>query len=89
MFKFYTIIVLFTITLFSCIPNQKLKESFRLNPGMSKDEVLQILGKPIASEFTKNVEEWHYCSTGFQADEHLALFFHNGKLIEKKLIQSQ
>ena len=36
---------------------------------MSKNDVLEILGQPVKSEFNQNVEEWHYCKTGFQADE--------------------
>ena len=72
------------ITLPSCITVQNLDNSIALNPGMSKPMVLQIMGKPIVSEFSKNVEEWHYCSTGMNADSYLALFFHDGKLIEKK-----
>ena len=51
---------------------------------MTKNEVEAIMGRPVKSDFYKNVEEWHYCSTGSSADEHLALFFYNGKLIAKK-----
>jgi outer membrane protein assembly factor BamE (lipoprotein component of BamABCDE complex) len=63
---------------------QNLAISYRLNEGMSKSEVENIMGAPIKSDFYKNVEEWHYCATGTQADEFLALFFHDGKLIAKK-----
>lgn len=50
---------------------------------MSKAEVEQIMGLPTKSDFKRNVEEWHYCKTGMSADEFLALFFYEGKLIEK------
>ncbi len=51
---------------------------------MSKEEVINILGQPIKSDFYKNVDEWFYCKTGTGADEHLALFFFDGKLIAKR-----
>jgi len=51
---------------------------------MSKEEVVSILGQPIKSDFYKNVDEWFYCKTGIRGDQHLALFFYDGKLIAKK-----
>lgn len=50
---------------------------------MTKAEVEAIMGAPVKSDFKQNVEEWHYCKTGMSADEFLALFFYEGKLIEK------
>ena len=50
---------------------------------MTMPEVESIMGKPMKSDFYKNVEEWHYCKTS-TVDEHLALFFYNSKLIAKK-----
>ncbi|RYE55221.1 MAG: outer membrane protein assembly factor BamE [Sphingobacteriales bacterium] len=67
----------------SCGVQQKLSTSYKLSPGMTKPEVESIMGAPIKSDFKQNVEEWHYCSTGMSADEFLALFFYEGKLIEK------
>jgi len=69
--------------LYSCGVQQKLSVSHKLSPGMTKAEVEAIMGPPIKSDFKKNVEEWHYCKTGLSADELLALFFYDGKLIEK------
>jgi len=70
--------------------NQNLNESFKLSVGMTKQEVLRIMGDPIKSDFEKNVEEWFYCRTGGSSlsnfspiDEHLVLFFHEDKLISK------
>jgi outer membrane protein assembly factor BamE (lipoprotein component of BamABCDE complex) len=67
----------------SCGVQQKLSTSNKLSSGMTKAEVEVIMGLPIKSDFYKNVEEWHYCRTGGTADEFLALFFFEGKLIEK------
>ncbi len=69
--------------LHSCGVQQKLTASNKLSPNMTKPEVEAIMGPPIKSDFKNNVEEWHYCKTGMSADEFLALFFYEGKLIEK------
>ncbi len=71
-------ILLLFIQLFflaSCGVQQKLSVSYRLNEGMTKAEVDGILGQPVKSDFNRNVEEWHYCSTGSDTDEFLAVFF--------------
>jgi outer membrane protein assembly factor BamE (lipoprotein component of BamABCDE complex) len=62
---------------------QNLSSSYRLTPGMDKNEVEKIMGMPIKSDFKKNVEEWHYCKTGIYSDEFISLFFFDGKLVEK------
>jgi hypothetical protein len=78
---FYLIVVLFHA---SCGVQQNLSVSYRLHDGMTKTEVEAVMGAPIKSDFYKNVEEWHYCKTGQMADEFIALFFYEGKLISKK-----
>lgn len=74
-----TLIVFLT----SCGVQQNLSISYKLSPGMTKAEVEAIMGPPTKSDFKQNVEEWHYCKTGMSSDEFLALFFYEGKLIEK------
>ncbi|MDA8670061.1 DUF2845 domain-containing protein [Flavobacteriales bacterium] len=54
---------------------QRFDKNFLISPGMSKSEVLDIMGQPVASEFEKNVEEWHYCATGVGSDEFVSFFF--------------
>lgn len=84
LFFIFGVIIVFT----SCGTMQNLGEAYRLEPGMTKDEVLAIMGPPVKTEFAKNVEEWHYCRTAqgvvSTVDEFLALFFYEGKLIAKK-----
>ncbi len=50
---------------------------------MTKAEVETIMGPAVKSDFKQNFEEWHYCKTGMNSDEFLALFFYEGKLVEK------
>lgn len=83
-----TTILIIILFLSSCGINQNylqqnLDVSYRLNPEMSKVEVEQIMGRPAKSDFSNNVEEWHYCRTGTGSDEFIALFFFEEKLIEK------
>lgn len=80
--KHFTTILLITL-LAACGVQQKLSVSYKLSPGMTKSEVETIMGAPVKSDFKQNVEEWHYCKTGMSSDEFLALFFYEGKLIEK------
>lgn len=68
----------------ACVSTSALNQSFRLSEGMTMDEVVQIMGKPCASELTKGVTEWHYCSTGITTDEFVAVFFKDGCLIAVK-----
>jgi outer membrane protein assembly factor BamE (lipoprotein component of BamABCDE complex) len=88
------IFIALLLLLTSCsTPNylrQNLSNSYKLHEGMTKSEVEAIMGQPAKSDFYKNVEEWHYCATGSvgsAADELIALFFYDGKLIAKKIIQ--
>lgn len=80
--KYFSFIMLVAL-LSSCGVQQNLSVSYRLNPGMSKADAEAIMGPPVKSDFKQNVEEWHYCKTGMNSDEFLALFFYEGKLVEK------
>ena len=72
------LIILITLFLFSCGTN--LKNAYKLSPGMTKNEVIAILGAPAVNDFDRNVEEWHYCN---YMGNFIALYFVDGKLIAK------
>lgn len=59
------------------------KKNFLINEGMTKQEVIDIMGMPVASEFSKGVEEFHYCATGMGSDDFVAFFFKDGKVVSK------
>lgn len=63
---------------------QNLSNAFQLTPGMTKEEVLEIMGSPIRSEFFNKIDEWHYCNGGWPIKEFLAIFFFENKLIATK-----
>ena len=75
-------LIIFCFILQGCnITRQDLTPSFLLSNGMSKAEVIELLGIPIRIEISDGIDEWFYCSTGLEIDEHLALFFYDEKLI--------
>lgn len=63
---------------------QNVNKASMLSPNMTKTEASNIMGLRAKSEFTGIIEEWHYCRTGLQADELVALYFHDGLLVGTK-----
>jgi hypothetical protein len=65
-----------------------LKNSFLLSPGMSKQEVLELMGgRPTSSEFVNDLAEWHFCKQSAwtnQKRNYTTVFFHKDKLIAMK-----
>lgn len=66
----------------------KIDNAFLLSPNMTKEEVLETMGgKPTASEFTGDLEEWHYCKSRYGNNpsyEYVSVFFVNGSVIAMK-----
>ena len=74
---------MFTLTLVAaCGVNQRLDNALLISPGMTKEKVIAIMGaKPVKTEFSGAVEEWHYCKTGRRADQFVAVFFTEGRAV--------
>jgi len=76
------------LLLSSCGTMQDVSRAALLSNGMSKSEVSEIMGLPVRSEFSGDLEEWHYCSTSqgvmSTADTFVALFFDRGTLFESR-----
>jgi len=72
------------------IPVQQ--RAFALSPSMSKTDVLQIMGQPLASEIKQGVEEWHYCTQRTSHHQQgrwyeynlIAVYFLNGSLVSTR-----
>ena len=64
----------------------KIENAFLLSPNMSKKEVLETMGsRPVASEFTGELEEWHFCKENFSGSkDFVSVFFVSGKVIAMK-----
>ncbi len=81
---YVAILIVVSFSVSSCwVVHQNLKVSNNLKEGMTKQEVVQIMGNPAKSEFSNGVEEWHYCRCINKINEYVALFFYEDKLIAK------
>ena len=70
-----------------CAGSTELSDkSFLLEPGMTKQEVLRILGQPKVNEFKGGVDEWHYCTSERMGgnDIYVSAFFVDKKLYAAK-----
>jgi len=70
--------VLFLSSCASSISNK----SIDLEPGMSKQELTALMGRPGDRQFSGNVEAWQYCETGMSTDDFLIVWLANGKVVE-------
>ena len=67
-----------------------LDNAFMLSPGMSKQEVLEVMGgRPSGSEFVGELVEWHFCYRysgyyGKNRFDFATVFFFEGKVIAMK-----
>lgn len=60
--------------------SQPIQRIALLSPGMSKQEVTQVMGQPARVEFSGAKDAWHYCRTGDRADEFAVVLFMDGKV---------
>jgi hypothetical protein len=73
------LIGLSSLVLVSCATSPSiLKQSMLIEPGMSKAEVVDILGAPRNRSFRDNVEVLQFCRTGNLADEYVNVWLLNG-----------
>ncbi len=63
---------------------QPVQKIALLNPGMSKQEVIQVMGTPARTEFSGSREAWHFCRTGSGSDEFAVVAFSDGKVTAAK-----
>ena len=61
--------------------------SYKLGKGISKSEVLDVMGPPVKSELLKNYEIWHYCNYSMNSNNgnYISIAFVSGKLVEKQI----
>ena len=67
---------------FCCACGTTTKKSMLLDPGMSKQEVLNILGTPDGRSFQGNDEAWQYQEiVGFGQCSYITAWFYQGHLV--------
>jgi len=66
--------ILLTVILCSC--SSMAKRSIALEPGMEKDQVMQVMGTPTARSFRKDDEAWQYQQVaGFGQCAYITVWF--------------
>jgi len=61
---------------------QEIEKSVQVKRGAKPDDVVALLGQPVAKEMSGDTEEWHYCRTGRLADEYVAITFENSSVVK-------
>lgn len=52
--------------------------SMNIAQGISKADVMALMGAPGDRSFRGKGEAWQYCSTGFASDDYITVWFYNG-----------
>jgi hypothetical protein len=58
--------------------NSLVKQSAGLDRGMTKAQVLQVMGPPANKQFKDLNEAWQYCELGAMAGDFLMIWFYDG-----------
>lgn len=87
----YSVLTILATVLAGCVTTggaystqQPVEKIALLNPGMSKQDVAQIIGMPARTEFSGSKEAWHFCRTGSSSDEFAVVVFSDGKVTAAK-----
>lgn len=82
-YQFLFLIISITI-LFGCFaqkPIYDLRENqILIDAGMSKQEVIDIMGVPGDRQLNGELEAWQYCSSSFTTFEYIVVWFYNRKV---------
>jgi hypothetical protein len=66
----------------ACATQPLTKKTLLIEPGMSKDDVLSVMGSPGNRQFKGNKEAWQYCQTGWSADEYILIWLVDGTVAQ-------
>jgi uncharacterized protein YceK len=76
--RIIALVILISIVSGGCVSVRSRMTS--VNPGMSKDDVIAVMGQPGDRQFKDNLEAMQWCSTGGMADDYVVVWFQNGKV---------
>lgn len=80
----YIVLSLFLVSCASMYTQQNVKNISLLNPGMTQERVVEIMGTPAKVEFSGENKALHYCSTGYGSDEYAVVILTSGKVVAAK-----
>lgn len=58
--------------------NSLVKQSAGIDRGMTKAQVIQVMGAPANKQFKDANEAWQYCELGAMAGDFLIVWFYDG-----------
>lgn len=69
-------LIVLALFLFGCANVQK--RSTRINPGDSKEQIIEVMGEPENRQFKGNLEAWQYCDTSFGRYNYSIVWLNSG-----------
>ena len=63
---------------------QDVEKIKKVSAGMDKAQLIEVMGEPVRTEFSADVEAWHYCRTGQVVDEFAVVILRAGKTIQAR-----
>lgn len=79
MIRSLAIATIFLIT--ACATNGVIQKSMDIQPGMSRADVVNVLGAPQNRSFKENAEALQYCTTGAMSDQYVNVWLVDGEVI--------
>src|SRR5262249_52741761 len=72
-------VVLAALALYGCA-NTLIRHSTAIEPGMSKQQVMKMLGPPADKQFRGADEAWQYCELGAFVGDFLIVWYHDSSV---------
>jgi len=65
----------------ACASNGVISKSMAIQPGMSRADVVEVLGAPQNRSFKEDAEALQYCTTGAMSDQYVNVWLVDGEVI--------
>jgi hypothetical protein len=61
----------------------ELEQSMSFAFGTKAEQITEVMGDPVQKFTIHDMDEWHYCANGINADKFVTLYFDGGALIQR------
>jgi hypothetical protein len=74
------LIIVCIVGLFSCGTSRLERAALYIEPGMTQNQVLSVMGTPGNRQFEGSNEAWQWCRTGWEmtGDSYIVVWFYRG-----------
>lgn len=72
-------VLMVTALLSGCAGGALMRQSMLVEPGQTKQQVMEAMGTPGDRQFLGDREAWQYCRTGIGTDQFVVVWFRNSK----------